>query len=615
MTDTLLDRKHFEAYARRSDVPGLNNLWVCKFLITGVDTPNPGLIFMDTNRHEHHYLYYRDVLGHSIRESEFDSISYYTNEGRKNLPGSIVAHDSFDSDELTGGIYTIEFWPSDPVSFEYANLSWKLIEDGMAFAKGQFMLHLCSQTQLKQFSRERTVYQTSPIRTIDTDTLFNNLRFIPLNQGSARGILRILNHDDVTDPQDVVVFRSLPNDLSHVRGIITDTPQTPLSHVNLKAKQNGAPNAYIKDASTKEEFRRLLNRPVHLNVCADGFTIDEITLDELREHSTLSTLPARIPKLVVENTPISILANISAKDADRFGTKTANLGELHKLLPDDHLVNGFGIPFHFYDRFMRVNKLFAKIDSLLNEPGFRASSQTRRRQLLAMQHAIREAPLPECMRETLAELQASYREGQCLRLRSSSNSEDLASFNGAGLYTSILLNPGTSTLEEGIKEVWSSLWNIRAFEEREQHRIDHTQVAMGILVHEDVNDERFNGVGVTRNLYNSDWRGYYLNVQAGDSLVTNPDPDALPDEILISTIGAEKKYEIQYIRRSSLVSSGDTVMNNREVRLLAKQMRRIQRHFKNLYEAQKDRKFAMEVEFLCSTVGHIKIMQVRPWVN
>ena len=44
---------------------------------------------------------------------------------------------------------------------------------------------------------------------------------------------------------DLVVLRYIPNDLTHVAGVITETPQTPLSHINLKAKQNNMPNAYI----------------------------------------------------------------------------------------------------------------------------------------------------------------------------------------------------------------------------------------------------------------------------------------------------------------------------------------------------------------------------------
>ena len=87
------------------------------------------------------------------------------------------------------GIYSIEYWPTDPVLHAYIQLS-----------------------------------------------------FIPLNLGDSYGILKIMDNGEIPAFNDIVVFRSLPNDLSHVRGIITDVSQTPLSHVNLKAKQNNLRN-------------------------------------------------------------------------------------------------------------------------------------------------------------------------------------------------------------------------------------------------------------------------------------------------------------------------------------------------------------------------------------
>ena len=80
--------------------------------------------------------------------------------------------------------------------------------------------------------------------------------------------------------------------------------------------------------------------------------------------------------------------------------------------------------------------------------------------------------------------------------------------------------------------MWASLWNYRAFEEREFHRIDHMAAAMGVLVHHNFDDEVANGVAVTKNPYDPNWPGFYVNVQVGESLVTNPDPDATPDELL-----------------------------------------------------------------------------------
>ncbi|MDQ3675427.1 MAG: PEP/pyruvate-binding domain-containing protein, partial [Actinomycetota bacterium] len=163
--------------------------------------------------------------------------------------------------------------------------------------------------------------------------------------------------------------------------------------------------------------------------------------------------------------------------------------------------------------------------------------------------------------------------------------------------------------------VWASLWNFRAFDEREFHRIDHLAAAMGVLVHVNFDDELANGVAVTKNPYDPNWPGFYVNVQVGESLVTNPDPNATPDELLISAIGPQGEYETQYIRRSSLTTDGEPVMNTAQIAGLTSVMETIQRRFKVIYEAQDDPAFAMDIEFKIDAAGKLAVKQARPWVD
>ena len=68
------------------------------------------------------------------------------------------------------------------------------------------------------------------------------------------GRLRLVDgkNRQALSPTDIAIFKNLPNDLVHIAGVISEGPQTPLSHVNLRAKQNGMPNAYVKNASKAE---------------------------------------------------------------------------------------------------------------------------------------------------------------------------------------------------------------------------------------------------------------------------------------------------------------------------------------------------------------------------
>lgn len=610
------NRFNFEKLARRNDIPGLKDIWVCKFLITGVDTSKPKLYIMNTKDFEHHYQFYKIVTGNEIPESEFDKISYYTNKGRKNLAGSIVAHNNYSDDKQKNGIYSIEYWATDPVSYEFLILSWELLLNALHFAKGKVYYHLSSQTQINQYLSEKELFVNSPIRLIDTDTLFNNLTYIPLNLGDSYGILRIMDSTDIPAFHDIVIFRSLPNDLSHVRGIITDVAQTPLSHVNLKAKQNNIPNAYIKNASTKEDFLKLVGKAVRYTVTPDGYEIKEVSQQELNNNlQDVSPLSTNVPEMNLTQKKITSLQEVFKIDSATFGAKASNMGELQSLLDEKFCINGYAIPFFIYDCFMKENNFYPLVNEMIGDEKFNTDIHYKSEKLKEFKELVSNGKVPDWMRKEFSEMQAKFPGNSDLRLRSSSNSEDLENFNGAGLYSSLVHFAKDGPIEDTIKKVWASLWTYRAFVEREFHKIDHSSIAMGILVHLDYKQEQFNGVAVTKNLFGSVWDGFYINVQTGQSLVTNPDSEALPDELLVSAVGAKERYEIQYIRHSNLVPKGQTVMQEKQVFELIEQCRIIHVHFKKCYRALNDKDFAMEIEFLTTTDGNLKIMQARPWLD
>ena len=137
---------------------------------------------------------------------------------------------------------------------------------------------------------------------------------------------------------------------------------------------------------------------------------------------------------------------------------------------------------------------------------------------------------------------------------------------------------------------------------------------MGILVHPNYSDELANGVAVTKNLFDPNWEGYYVNVQQGEDLVTNPDEESIPEEFLVAELTFnDGVYEIQYIRFSNRVPAGETVMTRSEVLRLVPKMKRIQSHFRAKYRG--DSSFAMEIEFKILADGSLAIKQARPWVE
>lgn len=79
-------------------------------------------------------------------------------------------------------------------------------------------------------------------------------------------------------------LRSLPNEMTGVGGIVTTVPQTPLSHVNLRAIQDGVPNAYLKLALQNETISDLVGKYVYFRVDQDGYQIREASWEEVEAH-------------------------------------------------------------------------------------------------------------------------------------------------------------------------------------------------------------------------------------------------------------------------------------------------------------------------------------------
>ena len=615
----LADRAAFEAMARRDDVPGAAGAREVKFLMTGVDTASPQLYFINSKNIVYHWDFATKALGMPLSNEEFNAQTYFRDQ-RKNLAGTIVAHDAFAGAGGTKGMYAVEFWPTDPVKAKHVAMAFKEIEKQMPFAKGQLAYHPAGNTQEALFKKETAELKRLGVKSIDTGTLFKNQTFSALNQGEGYGVLRVIdpsvagNRPPTT--RDVVIFKSLPNDLSHVGGVISETPQTSLSHINLKAKQNDTPNAYLKDAANDPKVKPFIGKLVHYKVGPDGIELSAATqaqadawLEKMRPTRT------QVPPKDLSLTSIVSLDRLGQADAKKVGAKAANLAELRKILPNNTSPGGQAIPFSFYDKFMKSNGLDVAAKQMMADPRFKSDPAVREQMLEDFRRRIRRADIPADLATKIGNAQKAFPAGEPIRARSSTNNEDMEGFNGAGLYDSYTHRADEGHLGETVKQVWASLWNFRAFEEREFHRIDHMGAAMAVLLTRNYDDEKANGVAVTKNVYDPNWPGLYVNVQVGESLVTNPDPSATPDELLLSRIGEHGEWETQYIRDSSLTQGGKHVLTEAQLKQLTTALNTIQDHFKRTYGKQNDPKFAMDVEFKIDPAGKLIVKQARPWVD
>jgi hypothetical protein len=612
------DRATFERLAHRDDVPGQLGAEECKLLIVGVDTPGPQLYFVNTNAFSYHYDFATGALGIRMPLAQFNAVTYFRDD-RSNLAGTIVANDRFAPPGGEEGLYALEFWPTDPVRAHHVALAFDLVRAAMPFAAAKLAYHPAGDTQEALLVQDAAELERLGVRSVSTKELFANVSYVALNLGEGFGVLSAVDPTAGRPPtiRDVALFSSLPNDLGHVAGVISATPQTPLSHINLKAKQNDTPNAYVRDAGTHERIAPLLGQVVRYAVTAEDFALVPAAPDEVAAWlERIRPKQAQAPPRDLTATEIADLDALRHADVLRVGAKAANVAELRTMLPAGVVPDGYAIPFHFYDRFMRDGGFYDDARALIEDPSLAADPVARDKALAKLRKKMKKADVPYELETQIAQLQTRFPAGGTgIRCRSSTNNEDLEGFNGAGLYDSFTHRADEGALSETVKQVWASLWNFRAYDERAFHRIDHLSAAMGVLVHPNFDDEAANGVAVTKNPYDPTWPGFYVNVQVGESLVTNPDPNATPDELLVSAIGPQGEYETQYIRRSTLTAGGAPVLSAAQISVLTDALAVIQERFRVVYGKRDDAGFAMDVEFKFGRDGALVVKQARPWVE
>ncbi len=227
----------------------------------------------------------------------------------------------------------------------------------MPFAGDRLAYHPAGDTQEALFEDDAPLLRELGVRSISTTELFANVSYVALNPGEGFGVLTAVDPTAARPPtiRDVALFATLPNDLGHVAGVISATPQTPLSHINLKAKQNDTPNAYVRGAPAHAKIAPLLGQVVRYEVRADDLALAPGDARRGRRPGWSASAPSsrRRRRAISPRRRSSTSTSSATATSQRVGAKAANVAELRKMLPAGVAPDGYAIPFAFYDRFMR----------------------------------------------------------------------------------------------------------------------------------------------------------------------------------------------------------------------------------------------------------------------
>jgi phosphoenolpyruvate synthase/pyruvate phosphate dikinase len=482
------------------------------------------------------------------------------------------------------------------------------------YAKNNFYF-LVNTTRLQNIST--TLDKKIPILT-PTD-IYGKLDYQAVSKNSATGYLRFISdiETDTVNEDDIIVIDEVPLYLPKVAGVILTKFQTPLSHMAVLGLNRRIPIIAYKSAFKDENLLSYNGKKVRFRVYADSFKIHVVPkANRYKPRYKIVDLKY--------NLSVDSLVEIKdfSNDAQYFaGNKAANFYMLLKLSDKESFrcpESSFVIPFSYYLKHAKSSKAQELIEELLFDQAIRKDRDSLTLYLKRIRTAIRSQPMSESLQKEIDSMVLRIGDFKRMRFRSSTNAEDAFGFSGAGIYassTGILNNPSKS-YEKAVKKVWASLWSYEAFVEREIFHINHTQVFMGVLVHRSFQNEKANGVAITKNLYRRDSYGYVVNVQIGEHSVVNPEEGVVCDQFVcypnISNIIYKDKNAIDIITKSN-INNGVLVMSENEIRLLAEQLSEIKNWF--YYENNHNLdflNFGMGVEFkLVGEKRELYIKQAR----
>jgi hypothetical protein len=553
---------------------------------------------------------------------------------------------------------------------------YRRIEGCAPFARESLVLVGADTEQAERFSEQAEELRGAGITVVAHAALAPDVEAEGYSVGDGYGYVRVLppggSLPPELGPRDLLIVEGASEEIGLVAGLVTALPQNVFSHLNLRLREKGIPNARVSNIFEDRTLAQIDGRLAHLRVDADTAALEPALLEDAEAFWRTRVAPITLPAPDLDTTTLAPLSSLTGAGASAYGRKAANLGELHRALPDANRVDGFAIPFARYQRSMEAWGLAERVSSLLAEPRISTDALYRRAALDGLREAIEDAELPA---ELLGEIADAAREvfgsetTLPLRFRSSSNVEDGERLSGAGLHDSargcladdfdadtagpsaclsaeeraflkaeldrrgaeLLEHPERTWLLEiiddlssdltkerpvsrALKKVYASLWSDRAFEERAYFGIDHASAFMGVLVNPSFVLEQVDAVAVT-NLVDADGVEPYTRVvsQTGGNAVVRPADPTLTAEVLTFRATSEGgATDVRILTSSSL--SPDPIWSAPRLEELAGLLALAQGHFEQSVYANLV-PLELDFEIKVTNDGRTVLKQVRPFVS
>jgi rifampicin phosphotransferase len=524
----------------------------------------------------------------------------YIDEERRFIVGTIAWQSPVEK-------FTWELWEGDLATAEHIKLANEAVNKGF-FAGVSYKPNSL---------RQEDVSENIGVERVLQNELNKNQAYLALNTGTAVGRIHVIDKlDDTVEIGDneILVLKELPISLPPVRGVIVAQPSSPLSHINILAKGWNIPNVYIKDAD--KLFREYDTFVYKLDASLTKYDLTRASIDDIK--TKFKSPDQQIPPVNLAVKTLGALRQMRKKDSIIYGSKSANLGEMLNARVANVIVpDGFSIPFYWYDAFIKSNGIDATIEELLDNNDFIHNPKFRRQKLEELRAMIQNGKFDDELGRQVIQKWKAQLGGKPVFVRSSSNSEDLPNFSGAGLYSSVPNVVKEEELIKAVKKVWASLWKFEAYEARVRNYVSQTDVYMAALVQVGI-DMTKGGVMITKDPFDDENKNaVYISAVCGhNSKVV--DNSGLPEQIMynpksnsviVMTL-SDQKNSLEFDEAGDLRVTSDKCANAQKRVLTDLQARGLARTAINIRRVFGKKEQDIEWGIMN---GRVYIVQARPY--
>ncbi|MCY7361278.1 MAG: PEP/pyruvate-binding domain-containing protein, partial [Ignavibacteria bacterium] len=420
------------------------------------DISEKKLYFMQSKKYRYHINFCTQVLGYNLGLELFNTYNY-GNMKRREYYLAIL---NYYNDSKT---YTLEFVSEDQINADQIKELYNDVKAKTFF--GEQVKLFINNDHLQHLEKENSF--TDIPKNYPAD-LYGTQNYQVLNAGVAIGYLKMVDDlkkdfNHVTS-RDIIVIKGTVISLPVCAAVVTNSFQTPLSHINLLTHNRGIPSAAQRDIFSNKEFISRQNKLVKIFIAQDSLTITDcvITEAELFWKQSVSRKPISLTYNLKVNT-VQNIEDLNSKSTDIVGSKAACFAELTKLQKRNPTIfkmpeGSFAIPFYFYRQHISQPTIASEINKLLTAAIYQSNNDSLKEQLKKIRSAIKHEPISVSL---LNQVNEKIKTGSytSFRFRSSTNIEDIEGFNGAGLYDSKtgIINNTNKSIEDAVKDVWASV--------------------------------------------------------------------------------------------------------------------------------------------------------------